>query len=457
MSVRTVSITAPTSNAGLNVRQLQSAIQREQVWVRNPSWPAISAVAGNNKMVGLYAVWPGDGVGNGGNFFAAICSGAYTINYGDGTTTNYAAGTQANYEINYNSASLAGTNAPVTLTDAGDLVTRTAHGYTNGMTVQFYNIVTTTGLSAAAQYFVINATANTFQVSTTFGGAAVALTNNGSATLLPYKIAVVTITPQAGQTLTSINLAVINSTIGLTTYATGWLDIAIACSTLTTLLISSSSNPVHHSYVEQVRIVESGAITTFLYSFSSCTALRSVSLSNTAAVTNTSGMFSSCYSLTSVPLFDTSAVTIMDDMFSNCFSLTSVPLFNTAAVTTMQYMFSGCISLTTVPLFNTAAVTSMSGMFVSCYSLTSVPAFVLNVGMFNVASMFSGCSSLARIQVAQFRLNFSVQSCKLSATALNEIYTNLPTIARTITVFDNYGTATDNPAIATAKGWTVSG
>jgi hypothetical protein len=33
----------------------------------------------------------------------------------------------------------------------------------------------------------------------------------------------------------------------------------------------------------------------------------------------------------------------------------------------------------------------------------------------------------------------------------------LPTLARTITVTGNYGTASDTPSIATAKGWTVTG
>jgi hypothetical protein len=65
---------------------------------------------------------------------------------------------------------------------------------------------------------------------------------------------------------------------------------------------------------------------------------------------------------------------------------------------------------------------------------------------------------LARIEAKDFRFTFSVASCKLSATALNEIYTNLPTVtSQTITVTGNYGTATDDPTIATAKGWTVTG
>lgn len=63
-----------------------------------------------------------------------------------------------------------------------------------------------------------------------------------------------------------------------------------------------------------------------------------------------------------------------------------------------------------------------------------------------------------RIAAKDFRFSFSVAFCKLSAAALNEIYTNLPTVVgQTITVSNNYGTTGDNPAIATAKGWTVTG
>jgi hypothetical protein len=49
-------------------------------------------------------------------------------------------------------------------------------------------------------------------------------------------------------------------------------------------------------------------------------------------------------------------------------------------------------------------------------------------------------------------------TCKLGATELNEIYTNLPVVVgQTITVSNNVGTTGDDPTIATAKGWTVTG
>jgi surface protein len=531
---------------------------RSAPWVRNPSWPACEASSGNNKIVGLYAVWPGDGIGAGGNFFAVTISGAYTIDFGDGTTTNFATGATAYYEYDYNDADLANTNGPITFTDSTDTVNRTAHGYSNGNIVEFYNIVTTTGLSEGQSYYVINATANTFQISLTSGGSAVALTNDGSATLLPYKIATVTITPQVANNLTNVNFFVKHNQTGLQAYSTGWLDIAIAAPSCTALAIGSSANSLRHGYLERVRLNELGSITSFsglfqqcrylqniviantittvtnmtsmffgcsslttipLFNtasvtnmssmFIGCSSLTTVPLFNTASVTtmasmfsgcaalptvppfsttsalnNTSGMFSGCSSLNAVPLFNTSAVNNTNTMFNNCTSLTTVPLFNTASVTTMASMFSGCAALITVPLFNTVAVTNMSGMFSSCssfatiplfntatvtnmssmfsscISLTSVPAFVttaITVAA-NFNTIFSNCNSLARIQAKDFNVTFSVAACKLSGAALDEIYTNLPiVVGQTITVTNNYGTASDTPLIATTKGWTVTG
>ena len=212
--------------------------------------------------------------------------------------------------------------------------------------------------------------------------------------------------------------------------------------------------------LQSVPLFNTASVTNMSNMLINCSSLQSVPLFNTAAVTNMGSMFNNCRALQSVPLFNTASVTDMFNMFSGCISLQTVPLFNTAAVTSMQQMFSSCTSLKTVPLLNTAAVTSMSNMFSNCTSLQSVPALVTSTPTVSAAftNMFINCPSLSKIQATGFRFTFSVASCKLSATALNEIYTNLPTVSsQTITVTGNYGVATDNIAIATAKGWTVSG
>jgi surface protein len=569
-------------------------------WVRNPSWLALPSITDTDqKLVGLYAVFP-----SGGNFIALTASAAYTVDWGDGTApVDVASGGQAEHEYDWAEVDLDGTDAPVTFTASTDTVGRTAHGFSDGQIVSFASIATTTGITADTPYFVVNAAADTFQLAATSGGSAITLTNDGTGALLPYKQAIVTVTPQAGESLTALNLNVRFSTLPARAYATGWLDLAISGPNFSASGLVVGGTTVEHAYLERAHLLTIGGCTSMASMFNSCPSLQSVPLFNTAAVTNMASMFNSCFSLQSVPLFNTAAVTNifqmffncpslqsvplfntaavtnMDRMFSFCSSLQSVPLFNTAAVTNMSQMFSGCASIQSVPLFNTAAVTSMDRMFNGCSSLQSVPLFntaavtnmsqmfsgcaslqsvplfntaavtnidrmffgcaslqsvplfntaavtnmsqmffncpslqsvplfntaavtnmdrmfnfcpsLQSVPLFNTAavtnmsqmfngcpslqsvpalntdavsssanfgSMFLTCRSLSRIEAKEFNFTFSVANCKLSGAALDEIYTNLPTVVgQTITVTGNYGTATHDPTIATGKGWTVT-
>lgn len=71
----------------------------------------------------------------------------------------------------------------VTFQDTGDTVTLTSHGLQNGQRVSFSSITSTTGISTNTAYFVISAATNTFQLASTSGGSALALTTNGSGTM----------------------------------------------------------------------------------------------------------------------------------------------------------------------------------------------------------------------------------------------------------------------------------
>lgn len=71
--------------------------------------------------------------------------------------------------------------ATFTVTAATDLITSNAHGLVDGDMVMFTTVTTLpAGLSLTAVYYVINATTNTFQVSTTMGGTAVDITDTGT-------------------------------------------------------------------------------------------------------------------------------------------------------------------------------------------------------------------------------------------------------------------------------------
>lgn len=197
------------------------------------------------------------------------------------------------------------------------------------------------------------------------------------------------------------------------------------------------------------------------FMFYGCTSLETVPLFNTVSATNIGGMFYECKSLKSVPLFNTASVTNMSSMFQECRSLKSVPLFNTSSVTTMSAMFYNCFSLESVPLFNTVNNQSFGFMFAGCSSLQKIPQFISSsvTSSSNVSSFFAQCPSLIKGRTNGIQYSISYSNCKLSAAALDDIFTGLGTAsgAQTITIGGNPGAATCDRSIATAKGWTVTG
>lgn len=246
-------------------------------WYRNPSWPALPTVTNTEqKCVALHSVYSG-----GQNFVAFTVTGAYTVDWGDGTAVeNIATGVTALHNFDFTAAALDNTNAPATFTQSTSTVNRTAHGYSNGMKVQFYNITTTTGVEDGFSYYVINATADTFQISKVAGGSVVSFaTGDGSCTLLPHKTAIITITPQAGQTFTDVNLNVKHTT-PTNTYHSQLLDIKISAPQMLYLRIGSGSLStlsanVYMRSLEQVELLSSSIVNAYAM-FYHCTSLRSV-------------------------------------------------------------------------------------------------------------------------------------------------------------------------------------
>lgn len=72
----------------------------------------------------------------------------------------------------------------ITVTPGTDTINAVGHGNANGQTVTFENSngILPGGLQPETAYFVVGAAANTFQVSTVSGGAAVDITDNGAGT-----------------------------------------------------------------------------------------------------------------------------------------------------------------------------------------------------------------------------------------------------------------------------------
>jgi surface protein len=207
---------------------------------------------------------------------------------------------------------------------------------------------------------------------------------------------------------------------------------------------------------------------TFTSMFSGCSALeRAPKMITTALGGGTpytklmDSMFTSCFNLKYVPPFDTSKASTVANMFFSAFNLEYAPDFDLSMCTSMFRMFRDCPNLKKVgKLTNTNNVTSIGDVFYVCTALTEIPEIdcsgVTSAAGFALA--FSLCYSSAKFNPTNINYTFSVANHKLSAAELNQLYTNLPTVTgQTVTVSANWGTSADDPTIATAKGWTVTG
>jgi hypothetical protein len=191
--------------------------------------------------------------------------------------------------------------------------------------------------------------------------------------------------------------------------------------------------------------------------FSACSNLRkaTIDITSNTGYSNT-GLCSNCSSIVEVVIiaFDT---TSHASAFQNCASLKKIAGItnNTKTVTSTASMFSGCNSLEVAPLFDTSSVTSnMSSMFSNCLNLKTIPAYS-TASCTAMGTFCNSAYSVTRI-LTPIKFTNSIANLKLSADALNELFTILPTVTgQTLTITGNPGTDTCNTSIATAKGWTV--
>lgn len=282
---------------------------------------------------------------------------------------------------------------------------------------------------------------------------------DGTLTSRGYKQAIVTVTPQSGQNLTTLNLHKKHTQTNLNAYTSGFIDIAVAGTLMTSLLIGvtaagAAAQVINFKDLEQVNILSS-AITTTSYLFSVCSSLASVSV-NTPSATVFTFMFNTCSALQTVALLNTVAGITFTSMFEGCASLQTIPLINTAVGVTFDRMFFGCSSLQTIPLINLATGTSFTSMLRSCPSLKTVPALNMPLGI-TFTSMFEDSISLQAVSLmnvaagtafgSMFRGCLSLQTIPQLNTASGTTFSQM---------FQNCASLQTIPLINTAAGTTFS-
>jgi len=137
------------------------------------------------------------------------------------------------------------TTKTITAVDtATETVTSNAHGYANGTPIQI--AATTTipaGLLALTTYYVVGATANTFQFSLTVGGAAINITSAGAGTITTNQVYSVGALVSYGG---SNYYCILESTNNLPTNVTYWFLISSPAYEIPSPYLSADLFDIHH-------------------------------------------------------------------------------------------------------------------------------------------------------------------------------------------------------------------
>ena len=469
-------------------------------WIRPANWlPLPSMTAGDQMFAGLLAVYPGDPALTGptasGNFVAFSVTGCtYTVDWGNGTTQSYSAGATAQYNFDFGSIS-----AATTITGVEGL-----SGYRQTVITAYPTVAGTTfsGINLSAKYFesgvffdnylgtnwaptwldmrIAGSDISSFKFNTPFNNRIKQFEwvgNSGITNGVGLFSSAKKIKSFIGTSWTSNIIDFANmfssctslETIPLlnTANGTNFTNMFLSCSNLYTIPLLNTASGTYFSTMfrlctslEMIPLLNTSSGTSFNAMFSSCPNLQTIPLLDTSSGTNFAGMFTLCPNIQTIPLLDTSSGTDFSSMFNTCSSLETIPLLNTANGLTFHSMFANCSSLETIPLLDTSKGKNIQSMFQSCSSLQTIPLLDFRAVTTAGTSIFPNCSNLKQAATqwaAAPSVPLSFDGCNLSPRALDQIFTNLPTVtgSKICNVSNNWGSPLCNRSIAQNKGWTV--
>lgn len=231
---------------------------------------------------------------------------------------------------------------------ATETVTSNAHGYANGTSIQI--AATTTipaGLSALTTYYVVGATANTFQFSLTVGGAAINITSAGAGTITTNQVYSVGALVSYGG---SNYYCILESTNNLPTNVTYWF------------LISSPAYEIPNPYAEadlfDIHYVQSADVITLVHPNHAPRELRRLGATQWTLVI-----------IPFVPAVGTPAAPAVTPSRGEAFNITAITLANPGVLTLAsdhQFVIGDSVYV--------SGVGGMTQLVAGFYVVNSVPA-----------------------------------------------------------------------------------
>ena len=223
--------------------------------------------------------------------------------------------------------------------------------------------------------------------------------------------------------------------------------------------VSDLASAFRYTRIKSSPAIDTSLCTNFSNTFQYCDRLTDLYEYNYTSAITLASMLNSCYGLKDAGYFNIRSIcTSLHSICANCYSLEKAPTFSdSSGVTNITSMLSACRNLTTIPnyIFGNIIGTSLNQFTNACDSLQIMPNITVGTSYTSNTSFLNACYSLKRM-LLPLRFAFSVANAKMSAAALDEMFSILPTVTgQTVTVTGNYGASTCDTTIATAKGWTV--
>lgn len=394
-------------------------------WQRIADWLPIDHLVsvGDDKIVGLYAIFPNDSVESSGNTLKMIFPVNVTVNWGDGLVDNYLANTSIEHIFDFTSI---------------DIATETTEGFRQ-------SIITITPTTGNLNGYVQIGTSSTATVHVNWLDILVSsefitgFNLSSSFTALRLNIFKWLGSTYNGLILYSFRYAPLHifsidytnlSTLQFLLYIGSALDDMGDVTTNATV----TGYFMGGSYARRLGNFSAPNATTAAYAFNG-TLIEEIGNINLASATAINGIFQGSSLLKKIGTITAPNATTLYFGITTISLLSAINIITSVALTDCGYAFYGCSNVPEIILSDASGITVTTSMFYACYNLSS-------------------------LRMPEMKVSFSVANCNLPATSLNTLFGDLADLtgltAQTITITGNPGAATCDQTIATNKNWIVA-
>ncbi len=408
----------------LNYGQLTHSSEPSELppWQRPADWLELPQIAaGEQKLVGLFAVYPGPG-----NVLALRAAGNFFVDWGDGSSEQISSpGEVIHPQTQWFANNFYGPLERMSIANPGDVQWQQR---IEGTLVVRQNGVL---LDPLAYMVGVNPSSNNVELVLTTPVPDGVLANIqalwqwGEPVIEPvtvehrydhdtipaattcsrgYRQVIVTLTPQAGADLTQVDLSPRHSSISQDDASCPWLDLrlclprAAAGASIALCGYETRGTYDYLGSVERIEILDAGGATNFNWLLYYAGALQAFQLHQAPALQQMNGMFTYCSSLTAVELPALPQVTTARECFYDCRALQSIRLVGMTALSDVSSLLYGCLTLRELQLSGLASLSSFGDALRDSTSLERV--WIEGASALTSAEeLFAGCTHLRQVSL----------------------------------------------------------